>query len=194
MSPRLLSFLVAAAFIAVIAVVVRTFRGWDLVRGEDGRPSTSKAQWWIWTALAIFGYVAVFVERWLRGNPGEIVEVPENLLLAMGFSAATMVVAKGVTASYAAQRLVDKRATPAALGGLFTDDSGAPDLTKIQMLAFTAIAAFVYLVRLATQGDATSLPVLIDIDPALMILMGLSQGGYLGQKVAARGPAPQVQS
>lgn len=52
MSPRILAFLIAAAFTTMIYAAVRV-TGKHLVDGVDKRPSTSKAQWWIWTALVI---------------------------------------------------------------------------------------------------------------------------------------------
>lgn len=189
MAPRTVAFLIAAAFTILIYLAARWLMSGALVRGADDRPSASKAQWWVWTATAIFGYVAVFVERWMLGEPGGAIDVPQNLFIAMGFSTATMAVAKGVTVSYVVQGVVDKgpRGQSRRHGGLFTDDDGFADLVKVQMFAFTAIAVAVYMVRLATQSNATGLPVLVDIDPALMVLTGLSHGGYLGDKIATRG-------
>ena len=183
MPPRALAFLIAASFTIIIYVITRASGRGSLVDGADGRPITSKTQWWIWTAAVIFGYVAVFVERWLRGDPSAGIAVPQNLLLAMGFSGASMVAAKAVTTTYVARGLIDKPKTSSGLGGILTDDDGVPDLGKIQNIAFTIIAVFVYMVRLATQGDP---PVLVDIDPSLMLLMGLSHAGYLGTKLATR--------
>ncbi len=78
------------------------------------------------------------------------------------------------------------------------DDDGAPDLGKIQLLAWTFIAVAVYLFSLSQQialreplrlltelPNVSSLP---DIDGTLMALMGLGQGGYLGKKIAELGP------
>jgi hypothetical protein len=184
MSPRTLAFLIAASFASIIYVIPRVSGHGSVVDGADGRPSTSKAQWWIWTVVVIFGYMAVFAERWLRGDPSVGITVPQNLLLAMGFSGASMVAAKAVTTTHVARGLIDKTKTSKILGGILTDDDGVPDLGKIQNIAFTIIAVFVYVVRLVMQGDANTLPVMVDIDPSLMLLMGLSHAGYLGAKVA----------
>ncbi len=192
MSPRALAFLIAASFTSLIYIITRMAGHGSLVDGVDGRPSTSKAQWWIWTAVVIFGYVAVFTESWLRGDPNVGTTVPQNLLLAMGFSGASMAAAKAVTTTQVARGLVDKTKTSQVLGGILTDDDGVPDLGKSQNIAFTIIAVFVYVVKLTTQGDANTLP---DIDPSLMLLMGLSHAGYLGAKVATRDKSnttPQV--
>lgn len=195
MPPRMLAFAIAALFTIAVYVATRVSSRGSLIDGIDGRPSTSKAQWWIWTAVAIFGYVAVFVERWLRGDPSAGLLVPQNVFLVLGFSGSTVVIAKAVTTAHVRRGVVDKTRTSNDLGGLLTDDDGVPDLSKVQQLAFTAIAVVVYLVRLATQGDAHTLPVMIDIDTSLMVLMGLSHGGYLGAKIATVDPvdstAPQ---
>jgi hypothetical protein len=191
---RLLAFLIAASFVVVLYVVTRVCGTDSLIRGADGRPSTSKAQWWIWTAIVLFGYVAVFVERWLRGDPSAGIVVPQNLLVAMGFSGVSMVAAKAVTTTHVTQGLVDKTRTSTALGGIFTDDNGRPDLSKVQNIAFTAVAVIVYFVRLATQVTTNGLPDLVDIDPSLMLLMGLSHGSYIGAKLATRDVPPQPAS
>lgn len=194
MPPRVLAFLIAASCILLIYGCTRMYARGSLIRGIDGRPSTSKAQWWIWTAVVIFGYIAVFAERCLRGDIGVGIEVPQNLLLAMGFSGATMVAAKAVTTAHVVQGVVDKTRTSRDVGGIVTDDDGLPDLSKVQNIVFTIIGVVVYLVRLAKQGDASSLPVLVDIDPSLMLLMGLSHGGYLGAKIATRDIEPKGES
>jgi hypothetical protein len=194
MPPRVLAFTIAASLLLLLYLATRVSGHGGLVRGVDGRPSTSKAQWWIWTAVVIFGYVAVFVERWLRGNPSAGIEVPQNLLLAMGFSGATMAGAKAITGAHVARLLVNKMKTSTDVGGILSDDEGAPDLSKIQNVAFTVIAVFVYLVRLGTQGDGHTLPEMVDIDPSIMLLMGLSHGGYLAAKIAPPGNAELARS
>jgi hypothetical protein len=85
------------------------------------------------------------------------------------------------------------RATAGA-GAVLKDDDGAPDLSKIQMLAWTLIAIGVYLYAVfhvvpAILGlkpplpAADKVPGLPNIDAALMVLMGLGQGAYLGKKL-----------
>jgi hypothetical protein len=209
---RVACFGVALVVVALITVVVglaardkstdRSFLG-QLVQGTDRRLSTSKCQALIWTVVAIFGFVEVFLERLWFGTSVADNSVPVNLLLAMGFSATTMAAAKGITVSYVANGLVNKSdpsATPAQpavppgtwptrRGGLITDDDGIPDLTKIQMLAFTSIAVVVYFVHLVLQSQEPAQ--LIDIEPSLMVLMGLSQGAYLGKKLTTT-EAPKV--
>jgi hypothetical protein len=95
----------------------------------------------------------------------------------------------------------------AGLGYLVTDDDGAPSLSKTQLLAWTLVAAGFYLLLVWTRiaevlatltpgADCTVVPpagpcavaALPDIDGALMALMGLGQGAYLGAKLVPDAP------
>lgn len=70
-----------------------------------------------------------------------------------------------------------------------TDDENAPDLSKVQMLAWTALAGVIYLIKtfqmlgqyITGDNDLSQLP---DIDTTLMALMGIGQAAYLGKKAA----------
>lgn len=200
------AFLALAAFYWISVMVTRSTNPFHIAMGADGRLSTSKFQFFVWTGVVVFVYVLLFGSI---GDPKHqeaiLTNFPPNVLLVMGFSIATAVGAKGITVSYLNSGQIAKPASSqaggdASLSGLVThDDSGTPDLTKLQMLIWTAIACTVYLYKvyhalpgigscdLKIQG-ACKFP---DIDPSLMVLMGLSQGAYLGNKLVAAG-APQV--
>jgi hypothetical protein len=81
--------------------------------------------------------------------------------------------------------------------GIFADDSGAPDLGKVQVILWTVIAVGVFLSKVFAiihcpgcpyidpqTGTATYALGLPDIDQTLMILMGLGHGAYIGKKIA----------
>src|SRR5262245_55368676 len=72
----------------------------SLALGADGRPSTSKLQWLFWTAVVFFAYVVMYSTRTMDGIFEAISEIPQNVLIAMGLSAATMATAKGITVGY----------------------------------------------------------------------------------------------
>jgi hypothetical protein len=160
-----------------------------VVVGADGRPSTSKLQFWLWTLVALFSYVALYAARVNNGHLEAIGDIPRNLLLAMGFSIVTATAAKGITVSQLQSGNLVKLPAPSdtsSVGPVVKDDSGALDLSKIQLLAWTLVAIGVYLVNVVnavgavTQQSAAKLP---DIDAALMVLMGIGQGAYLGKKL-----------
>jgi IPT/TIG domain len=160
--------------------------------GADGRLSTSKFQFLAWTAVVVFSYAWLYAVRAHARHTEAINTIPQNVLLAMGISIVTLAGAKAITSSYVLSGRINKPepADGASLSDLVANDNDAPDLTKIQMLVWTLIAVVVYLVQVnasvghfstCTQGVADcTFP---DIDAALMVLMGLGQGAYLGNKL-----------
>src|ERR1051326_9188670 len=150
------------------------------IEGADGKLSTSKFQWFAWTAAVIYSYTAVFGERFIHAQVEAPSELSPHLLLAMGMSAATMASAKGITSAYVSSGRIDKRSTD---GGIMSDDDGFPDLSKIQMIAWTVIGIVAYGIKLGAQLGKGAEATLPDIDQTLMVLMGLSQGAYLGKKL-----------
>ncbi|HSR26679.1 MAG TPA: hypothetical protein VLW53_24230 [Candidatus Eisenbacteria bacterium] len=170
-----------------------------LIEGADGRLSTSKFQWFAWTAVIVGSYVAVYVARVLTGHTAASPQVPANVLIALGFSTTTMATAKGITTLYIAGGRTLKEPPPTAAnsanaemrGGLLADDTGITDLSKVQLVTWTLIALAVYIYSVQSRISAIphsctgscspdSLP---DIDTVLMVLTGLAQGGYLGKKL-----------
>lgn len=80
---------------------------------------------------------------------------------------------------------VEKALPPAGdLRYAVTDDAGRSDFTKIQLLTWTVIAIALYLWQVG-KGVLSNTPPggLPDIDASLIVLMGLSQGTYLGRKL-----------
>jgi hypothetical protein len=170
------------------------------VRGEDGRLSSSKFQFFLWTGVVIFVWVALFVAsaihpgvKCAQSSPPRP-DMPTNVLLAMGFSVITLATAKGVTTAYVYAGRVAKGSNNAWKWSdlVCTDDGVSPDLTKIQMLTWTFIAAGSYLYTAIAQvasydaalnGGAAPPCGLPDINAALMALMGIGQGAYLGTKI-----------
>lgn len=191
------AILIGVAFIVVLygvtALITRHWRLKYLFNGFDGFGSTSKLQWLLWLIVILFGYVALWVLRAWQGDYAALSDIPVNILTVLGFSTATAAAAKGITAAYVQTGKVTKTGvpanpTPATTGGIFQDDSGGPELAKIQMMAFTIIAIGIFLATVIHQiaiGDIKDgLP---NIDSSLLVLMGISQGGYLGKKLVTFG-------
>lgn len=183
----------------LILLIATKKHPWALVIGEDGRPSTSKFQMVLWTAAIVFAFLAIYEIRFSNGYFQELPGVPSNLLIAMGISVATSVSAKSIAVKAAAASSLSAVSTPTPPGksGIFCDDSGIPDLGKVQVVLWTLIAVGVFLAEVfaliqhpgAPHFDAKAghdvwdlgLP---DIGQTLMILMGLGHGAYIGKKIA----------
>lgn len=201
------AYLSLGAFYWISVFVTGNTNPFHIAMGADGRLSTSKFQFFVWTAVIVFVYVLLFGT--LDWKHKEILSsIPPNILLVMGFSVVTAVGAKGITVSYLNSGQITKPASAQAggdtsLNGLVVhDDSSTPDLTKVQMLIWTLIATVVYLYRVhhtlagvaacnLTANPADPLCKFPDIDQSLMVLMGISQGAYLGNKLVTAG-GPQV--
>lgn len=180
----------------------------QIIRGYKGRFSLSKWQWFTWTAIIVFSYVAIISSRMLAGNweTGNI-DFPSNLWLVMGYSTITVIAAQGIAqhkakpkppqneqglqtpqaAKTAASDKVDKSKTEQEEGkpgltNLVSDKWGNLDLSKIQLIVWTVISIGIYLAMVVNEVNNGSPAVLPDIDMTLMALMGLSSAGYLGKK------------
>lgn len=175
---------------------------WRLVEGFDRSTSTSKAQFFFWTIAGLFGYTAFFL-AWMHQKlilpPGVVPSFPAMapwLISAVGLSGTTAVAAKGITSGYVSTGRIKKTSTDQPKGGLLLDDTGFPELVKIQLMAWTAIAIGVFLSKLALQihqGDFSTFP---DVDGTLLALLGIGQGSYVGKKLASIDPpaaAPAAQ-
>jgi hypothetical protein len=173
-----------------------------IVLGKDGPTSTSKLQWFLWLVVVFFAYVTLWVIRARQGNFGALPDIPTNLMVVLGFSTVTTAAAQGIhiandrkqsAAAAASPPSQPPPPTPPATpaptgqpGGALLDDSGLIDISKTQMIAFTFVAIGVFLAtlfhQLAVNPVTTTLP---DIDRSLLVLMGISQGGYLGKKLVS---------
>jgi hypothetical protein len=188
MSPYFVGLLAVLAYLG-LGALAGTGKGglFRVINGEDGRLSTSKFQFFLWTGVVIFAYAALFVRRCAQASCDPSMTFPDNVLLAMGFSVVTLATAKGITTSYINSGRLVKSSPKGSpnFSDLVTDDEGRPDLGKIQMLAWTfvAVAAYLYTVVGAVGSTESAKWMLPDIDRALMILMGIGQGAYLGAKI-----------
>jgi hypothetical protein len=139
--------------------------------------------------VVIFAYAAIYSLKFEAHRFEAIDEIPKNVLIAMGMSVISAAAAKGITVSYISTGRITKPTVPSSsssFGAIFQDDAGFPDLSKIQMIAWTFIAIATYLIAVGSkihQRDYSSLP---DIDSALMVLMGLGHGAYLGKKLVTQ--------
>lgn len=168
----------------------------EIYKGHDGVSSTSKAQFAFWTAAVLYSYLAITLAKIVMYHQGQFEtsllfnDIPENLFLVMGLSVTTTLAAKGITVSYVESGKLNKpeQEGKKVSGGLFLDDKGKPDLIKIQIMSWTFIAIGIYLYGVFHSIYISSgAPQLPDIDPALLVLMGIGDGAYVGKKIVTTG-------
>ena len=197
--PWVATALVLAGFLLAYRRATGSWRLWRLAVGRDGRYSTSLFQGLAWTVVVLASYLAIWFARLHLGATGAIGPVPESVLAAMGLSLGTTAAAAGITSRRVRSRSEQRDPADAddlALRQLVCDDSGRPNLAKAQLMAWTVVALGIYavtavatVVRTAGAASLDGLPPLPDIEPTLLILMGIGQGAYLAVKAAS---APEV--
>ncbi len=114
--PYLIGFGILILFLIAYRFFSRTWDVLKLAEGADGKISSSKFQWLVWTIVALFSYAAIFAARIKFGIYATTLSIPPHLLISMGLSTTTMAAAKGGTDG---------------IVPLFNDDDGIPDLSKI---------------------------------------------------------------
>lgn len=192
----LVSLLLLFAVPWCFGVVFGTKLG-GILYGADGLPSTSRAQSAIWTLFVVAAYISLAAARFGAGVPITLT-ITTNLVVAMGISIATGVAARAIAINQAERGLRPNRASAApvmrgaddkgkSLKYLFTNDDGRPNQGKIQVMAWTVVAVSIFVADWVRQVNAAD-PATMDlptIDGALMVLMALMNGGYLGDKLTA---------
>ncbi|MDQ5826260.1 MAG: hypothetical protein M3441_18865 [Chloroflexota bacterium] len=191
----LLSYWPPALVLVIMWLVVSLITGtWNPVKfamGVDNRYSISKFQLLLWTVTVLFAYIAVVYARVEQGLSADVPNVPDNVLLALGLSGATSVVAKGIKVNNlrTGKELSTTLDNHGPLSTLLTDDDGSLSLHKLQYLVWTFVAIGVFLVSL-DQSNRLTLP---DIDTTLLVLSGIGAGTYLGKKLVPQSPDEQNQ-
>jgi hypothetical protein len=150
----------------------------SVIIGADGRPSTSKFQFFLWTLVILSAYVALYAARVALGLYQPIEDFPQHLLVAMGLSVSTLAAAKAIAEGYnnsgksgstplnpaaggtnlapaspqgqpnPGANISAPQPKPSGIGYLLTDDDGNPDLSKMQMVAWTVVAIGVFVILL----------------------------------------------
>ena len=198
---RLWSIIVFALLLLTLFLLVRRGIQSDKVSGESNGPlyaflmdkktnsySLSKFQLILFTLVAVFGYIYIFLCRILVQWNFELPPVPEGLPSMLAVSAGTTVVAAGITltrGTMGAGSVKPSAADFISAGGLVLPE-------RFQFFVWTLVSSFGMLAALLARDPATltELPKLPD---GMLYLMGLSSAAYLGGKLV-RGPGPKITS
>ena len=194
-------FLWAVGFLLLLYLLYRRVAGtWNifsLALGADGRLSTSKCQFLLWTGAVLFVFLVLL---FAHGNATFSSDLPQNILLVMGFSLTTAVGAKYIVINQPSTQTSGDTGPPTMNPTyLIADNDGRLDLNKAQMLAWTVVGIAAFLMNFGNSWGAyaacsptTTGPACFpDVPQALMVLMGLGQGAYLGGKIVPKNDVGQ---
>lgn len=166
-------------FLAGMFAVI--FCGMVRESGNDTPYSLGKTQMAFWGLLVAISFVAV----WLIGHRME--RIPSQVLILMGISGVTglsSVVINNKSALAGAPALPPSSATPSSPAhprkGWFTDiisDGDGVSFQRLQVVLWTLILGFVFA---STVANTCSMP---EFENTLLVLMGISNGLYLGFKI-----------
>lgn len=184
--------------LAVLIGLVITHHPLGLLIDTRGRYSLTQTQLTLWTITILSLVVGVFIGRWLAGTAPLTFDIPGTVLGAMGIAIGSTVAATAQNA-YNANDHPDSVAASAPIDGwrprlsqIFLAEQGpyadqVVDPTKFQNFVITVVVLLAYislavsaLSHAGTPGNFTSLP---DLTGALLVLLGVSHGGYLAGKL-----------
>lgn len=153
---------------------------------ETDTYSLSRLQFFIWTAVTIFGYLYLLLSRSLVQAQLEFVDVPSGLYEILMVAAGTTVVAQAITNTKGPKGAGEVH--PSLTDLISTGGVIVPE--RFQFLVWTIIGAavFVFLVWSHDPGIIKDLP---QVPTGFLALMGVSSAGYLGGK-AARSAGPII--
>lgn len=195
---RTVVFLAFVASFLIIGIIVYVFKRASkqkslrgIILNEYGYPTLSKFQFLLWTLVIAFVFLAIQITRiaatdFAVSSEYLIQDIPENLLVLMGISVAVPIISSKSTDEKKICEQDDDDIS-SSFGMMFYNKQGNLDLARLQMFLWTIIGIVIYLYIVFDQfivlNNANDL-FLPDVSPTLLILMGLSQGAYLGSKFA----------
>jgi hypothetical protein len=170
----------------------------QFMRDDGGYPSLARLQFFAWTAVVIFAFTWVTFIRTFSGAPSFPGAIPANILAVMGISTGAALASSQVetlrTSEPSKDQVQDSWFYWSSMMSELTYNSATkkwemhPSLGRFQMLAWTVISIGIYVgILLASihlvwvQGGVGNL-LLLDLNTTLVVLMGLSQAGFVGSK------------
>ena len=176
--------------------VEKNFSFWDLIMDDKWKPSLASFQFFVWTVIISFSYLFIELLRLRAGIITFPESFPANLLLLMGISVAVPIASEKIAPYIRCETPVDRPDVLPRLETMFMDNDKLT-LSRVQMFLWTMIAVILYIYLLfntvfAFANDVTTLGI-PDIDVTLVVLMGLSQGAYLGNKLISQPPAKSLE-
>lgn len=141
-----------------------------LAQHPSQRFSLSNIQILMWTLLMLYALAFVWIAN------GMLLDISSGVLILLGISGGTSILVRGV------ENMGNTTMTPVTdtpkLKDLITNEKGDFDLLRFQMLGFTLFTlAYSFISVIRSEG-------LPEIPANLYLLMGISNGAYVGGKIA----------
>jgi hypothetical protein len=188
----------AAIFIGVVIVLILVLLGRNKSKHTiDGVPvsmlasllldkntdtfSLSRVQFYLWTVVAIYGYVYLTAAWTLLQGRLEFAPVPENMPGIIAASAGTAVVVEGISSS----KPKGAGSVRPGVSDLITS-GGMVVPERLQFLLWTIVGIFTFM-GLIFASDPAIIERLPAIPAGFLTLMGISSAGYLGGRLVRKG-------
>jgi hypothetical protein len=142
-----------------------------LFLGEDGQPSLSLFQILLWTVVTVWALLFVFF------CTGNLIAMTQQVMVLLGFAGAGSLAARWVATSQAMSSQRSSVRNGVRFWALLENERGNFDLFKLQLFVFTLMIAAYVAFRVVRQS---AFPI---IDTEFLLLMGVSNGLYVGSKV-----------
>lgn len=155
---------------------------------ESNSYSLSKFQFLLFVATFVFGYLYVFLCRWLVQWQFILPDVPSNFSGILAISAGTTVAAAGATSARGSKG--GGPVYPSMADFISTGGQVVPE--RFQFFVWSLVACGGFIALLVSQNPATvnGFPPFPD---GLLYVMGVSSAGYLGGKLT-RKPGPVIRN
>lgn len=146
--------------------------------GPDNEPSLSLSQIFIWTTITVWGFIYVYMVS------GSLLTMTTDMMGLLGIAGAGTVAARWLGARETASTPQGTRSQASANASTdmvfwrILSTNGNFDLLKLQLFLFTVTIAAYVVYRIL---DSAAFPAL---DANTLLLLGVSQGVYIGGKVA----------
>jgi len=181
----------------------------DFLIGDNGTYSLSRLQMVGWVVLIISMQLSAFLILLYKGTfMGECncyvnyykFILPEEMLYLLGIGFTGYITVKGITIDRIAKNQIVPKNKTKRLSDLISGDNGL-DFSRFQMLIWTVLAMIIYAIKsnlyfchLFNTSDMNLLANLFElnddntnglpnIDMSFIVLMGLSNGAYIGKKL-----------
>lgn len=149
-----------------------------IITSEDNCYSLSRFQIYIWTGWIVIAFTAIAF--YSCSFPA----VPQNVAILMGINSLTTVLSTAISTSPKNEKNLIKQNKPNFYRDIFLDNTGTFDLPRAQMFVWTMVILMTHMFIFWNNYYTTLAPKIPDVDAGLLILMGVSNGAYLGVKAA----------